>query len=86
MTRTRGAARRRARARVVTEIPAPQSAAKLALLVMSRPEATEKLIAMSLVTPSVSRMAAVAPTVTTRPPAVIGTTPAAALRQSTQRA
>jgi hypothetical protein len=28
----------------------------------------------------------VAPTVTTRPPAVIGTTPAAALRQSTQRA
>jgi hypothetical protein len=28
---------------VVTEIPAPQSAAKLALLVMSRPEATEEV-------------------------------------------
>jgi hypothetical protein len=31
-------------------------------------------------------MAAVAPTLATSPPAVIGTTPAAALRQSTQRA
>jgi hypothetical protein len=43
-------------------------------------------MAMFLPTPRVSRMAAVAPTLATRPPAVIGTTPAAAPRQSTQRA
>ena len=55
-------------------------------MINSRPDASEKLIATSLPTPSASRMPAVAPTFAIAPPAVMGTTPAAALRQSTQSA
>ena len=57
-----------------------------ALSTSNRPEASEKLIAMSLPTPDVSRMAAAAPAFTTAPPDVIGITPAAALRQITASA
>src|SRR5438309_10232521 len=75
-----------ASARVARERARPETAAALALVTRSRPEASEKLIATFLPTPSASRMPAVAPTLATAPPAVIGTTPAAALRQSTQSA
>ena len=47
---------------------------------------SEKLMAMSLPTPSVSRIAAAAPALMTAPPEVIGMTEAAALRQMTARA
>src|SRR5437868_15374478 len=67
-----------------TDRASPQSAAALALVTSSRPEASEKLTATSLPTPRASRMPAVAPTFAAAPPAVIGITPAAALRQSTQ--
>src|SRR5438552_15685520 len=80
------AGRRLANARAAAEIPKPQRAAALALVTSSRPEASEKLIATFLPTPRASRMPAVAPTFATAPPAVIGTTPAAALRQMTQSA
>ena len=73
-------------ARAAIERARPESAAALALVTSSRPEASEKLIAMSLPTPRASRMPAVAPTFAAAPPAVIGITPAAALRQSTQSA
>src|SRR5437588_12903687 len=75
-----------ASARVASERASPETAAALALVTSSRPEASEKLIATSLPTPSASRMPAVAPTLATAPPAVIGMTPVAALRQSTQSA
>src|ERR1700749_1016268 len=66
-----------------TERTRPASAAALALVISSRPEASGKLIAMFLPAPRASRMAAVAPRFAAAPPAVTGTTPAAALRQST---
>src|SRR5437764_14889794 len=72
-----------ASARVASERATPESAAALALVTSSSPDASEKLIATSLPTPSASRMPAVAPTLATAPPDVIGTTPAAALRQRT---
>ena len=56
------AGRRLARARVASERTKPANAAALALVTSSRPEASEKLIAMSLPTPSARRMPAVAPT------------------------
>src|SRR2546421_10812892 len=80
------AARLFASARVTRESARPETAAALALVTRSRPEAREKLIATFLPTPSASRMPAVAPALATAPPAVIGMTPVAALRQSTQRA
>src|SRR5205823_5048508 len=82
----RMARRRLASARVASERATPESAAALALVTSSSPDASEKLIATSLPTPSASRMPAVVPTLATAPPAVIGTTPAAALRQRTQSA
>src|SRR5919198_6059339 len=82
--RTAGA--RRASAHLATESARPAKAATLALVISSRPDASEKLIAVFFPTPSASRMPAVAPTFATAPPAVIGTTPAAALRQRTQSA
>src|SRR5256714_5864474 len=80
------AARLFASARVARESARPETAAALALVTRSRPEAREKLLATFLPTPSASRMPAVAPALATAPPAVIGMTPVAALRQSTQRA
>ena len=77
---------RRASACAPTERATPETAAALALVTSRRPDASEKLIATSLPTPSANRMPAVAPTFATAPPAVIGMTPAAALRHSTQSA
>ena len=69
-----------------SEASVPQRVAASALVTSSRPEASEKLIAMSLPTPSASRMPAAAPALTTAPPEVIGITPAAAPRQITDSA
>src|ERR1035437_1886846 len=73
-------------ARVASERTTPQSAAAHELVIRSSPEASEKLIAMFLPTQRASDTPAVAPTLATTPPAVIGMTPAAALRQSTHSA
>src|SRR5580765_1542040 len=79
-------ARRRVSAAIPTETPTPARAAALALVTSRSPDASEKLIATSLPTPSARRIAAVAPTLATAPPAVTGMTPAAALRQRTASA
>ena len=64
----------------------PLSISATALSTSRRPEASEKLIAMFLPTPSARRMPAAAPALTTTPPDVIGITLAAAPRQITERA
>ena len=69
-----------------SEAMTPESAATVALPTSRRPEAREKLIAISLPTPSASRIPTVAPAPTTAPPEVIGITPAAAERQITESA
>ena len=63
----------------------PHSEAATALITSRRPEASEKSIAMSLATPSASRIAAAAPALTTAPPDVIGMIPAAAPDRSRSR-
>ena len=61
--------------------PTPMTVAASALTVKSMPDASEKLIAASCVTPSASRTPDVAPTLTIAPPAVIGRIDAAAAMQ-----
>ncbi len=78
--------RRRVIAHEVSDTVNPASAATVALVTRSNPDASEKLIATSFPDPSASRIAAAAPALATTPPAVMGTTPVAAQRQSTQSA
>src|SRR4051794_41850981 len=80
------AARLFASARVARERARPETAAALALVTRSRPEAREKLIATFLPTPSASRMPAGGPGLATAPPAGVGVTPVAGVGGSTRRA
>src|SRR5689334_17360189 len=64
----------------------PMIAATRAVLVRRRPEASEKLTAARVGTPSASRTPEVAPMLTIAPPAVIGRIAAAAARQRTTSA
>src|SRR5580765_9025198 len=80
------AGRRLAIAVFAREPARPAIAAALAAVISSRPDASEKLIATSLPTPSASSTPAVALTFATAPPEVSGITAAAALRQSTHSA
>src|SRR5437899_205349 len=59
----------------------PITAARSAVLVSRRPEASEKLTAARVGTPRASRTPEVAPMLAIAPPAVIGKTDAAAARQ-----
>ena len=65
----------------MTDPPTPMIAATSAVLVRSSPEASEKLTAARVGTPSASSTPEVAPTLAIAPPAVIGRIDAAAARQ-----